>query len=94
VLQAAGLRDEALGELLRREGLHEATLLDWRAAALEGIAPRKPHRADQKRIAKLEKELARKDKALAEAAALLILQKKVRDLWGDGDDDTPPKNDE
>lgn len=94
IVASSGLQDEALGELLRREGLHESTLREWRTAALEGISPRRPNRADQKRIAKLEKELARKDKALAETAALLVLQKKVRELWGDGDDDTPPRSDE
>jgi hypothetical protein len=30
----------------------------------------------------LERELARKDKALAEAAALMILQKKAAAIWG------------
>ncbi len=39
-------------------------------------------RADQKRIRELERELQRKDKALAEAAALLILRKKLNALWG------------
>ena len=43
-------------------------------------------------IKDLERQLRRKDKALAEAAALLILQKKVRELWGDEDDDTDEGN--
>jgi len=34
----------------------------------------------------------RKDKALAEAAALLVLQKKFQALMGAGDDDTEPRN--
>jgi transposase len=45
-------------------------------------------------VRELEKQLRRKDKALAEAAALLVLQKKARALWGDEDDDTSPRNDE
>jgi hypothetical protein len=36
-----------------------------------------------KENAKLKKEIDRKDKALAEAAALLVLQKKFRALWED-----------
>ena len=44
--------------------------------------------ATSKRIRKLERELARKEKALAEAAALLVLKKKVEDLWEDEDNDT------
>jgi transposase len=42
----------------------------------------------------LEKQLLRKDKALAETAALLVLQKKARSIWGAGDDDTEPETDE
>jgi len=44
--------------------------------------------ATTKRIRKLERELARKEKALAEAAALLVLKKKLEHLQEDEDDDT------
>jgi hypothetical protein len=44
-------------------------------------------------VQELERELRRKDKALAEAAALLVLQKKVREIWGDADASTPPRSD-
>ena len=37
-------------------------------------------------IRKLEKELQRKEKALAEAAALLVLSKKANAIWGDPED--------
>ena len=47
---------------------------------------------DTKRIRALEKEVNRKDKALAEAAALLVLKKKVHDIWGDEDDPTAGSN--
>jgi transposase len=94
VVESSHLEDEELGAFLRAEGLHEATLRAWRSAALEGLGPLRPARGDQKRVRELEKELRRKDKALAEAAALLILQKKVQHLWGDGDDDTDPKSGE
>lgn len=92
VLDSSKLSGAELGAFLRREGLHEATLRQWRAAALEGLSAQRPSRAEQKRVQQLEKELRRKDKALAEAAALLVLQKKVHALWGDGDDDTEPKS--
>jgi hypothetical protein len=49
--------------------------------------------ADARQIRQLERDLARKDKALAEAAALLVLQKKVQAIWGDEDDDTDKKKD-
>lgn len=92
VIEASRLGDPALGALLRREGLHEAQLAEWRTAALEALAPtsRRPPKsgAEAKRIRELERQLLRKDKALAEAAALLILQKKVQAIWGDADGDT------
>ena len=34
----------------------------------------------------MERELARKDRALAETVALLILRKKASAIWGDGED--------
>ena len=44
-----------------------------------------------KQVRKLEQELARKEKALAEAAALLVLKKKAQSIWGDEDESTPRK---
>jgi transposase-like protein len=100
VFAAAGLTDEALGTFLRERGVHEAQLQEWRQAALNALAPRsgrterKPRetRELEKRLAATERALLRKDKALAEAAALLLLKKKVQAIWGDEDDDTPEKN--
>jgi hypothetical protein len=43
-------------------------------------------RAQAKQIKQLEAELRRKDKALAETAALLVLQKKVQAIWGEPED--------
>lgn len=77
VMEASGLTDTELGEFLRRKGLHEAQLTQWRQAALEALGAAKPSRApaESRRVRELEKEVQRKDKALAEAAALLVLQK-------------------
>jgi transposase-like protein len=94
VTEAVGLSEEELGAFLRRKGLHEAQLDEWRDAALSALGSRNggnPSKAETKRLRELERELKRKDKALAEAAAILVLQKKVQALWGDGDDDTDPK---
>lgn len=58
-------------------------------------APDKPAKrslADTRRIRDLEKELKRKEKALAETAALLVLKKKVQEIWGDEDANTIPRN--
>lgn len=96
VMAAGSVAPEELGEFLRREGVHEAELGQWRAAILEalqgGVSKGAVRGGDSKRIKELERELRRKDKALAETAALLVLQKKVREIWGDGDDGTDEGN--
>jgi hypothetical protein len=50
-------------------------------------AERRSYAQERKKTRNLEKELRRKDKALAETAALLVLQKKARAIWGDNEDD-------
>lgn len=81
IAAASELSDEDLGELLRREGVHEARLQEWRETA-EGALQARPRKrgasAEEKKIKALERELRRKEKALAEAAALLVLQKKMQ----------------
>ena len=94
VLEAAGLSDSDLGEFLRRRGLHEAQLTKWREQLLEAAPDvfasrpkKKVASAESKRIRELERELRRKEKALAEAAALIVLKKKADAIWGDEEDD-------
>jgi transposase len=97
VLEAAAIAEEDLGAFLRTKGLHQADLVAWRKtvlaasrAAFAGERPRKSRKLTKevRRIRELEKELDRKEKALAEAAALLILKKKVHAIWGDEDGST------
>jgi transposase-like protein len=88
--EASTLSDDELGEFLRREGLHESQLEQWRSALDDG----RPRAAANKRMRELERELRRKEKALAEAAALLVLQKKARALLEGEDDDTDEESDE
>ena len=79
LVQAEGLEGEALGELLRREGLHEADLGEWQRAALGGLGPvmkTASSSAETRRVRERERELLCKDKALAETAALLVLKKR------------------
>jgi transposase len=90
LFEAERMEPSALGEFLRREGLHEATLTQWREVATSALATGRDPK--MQRIAELERNLARKDKALAEAAALLVLQKKVRALWAVADDDIVETN--
>ena len=102
VLEAAAVPSAELGAFLRRRGVLEAQLVEWRKQVTDGAVAsmRPPSRTDRdaaaaesKKIRQLERELLRKDKALAETAALLVLKKKAQAIWGDEDDDTDPKSD-
>jgi transposase len=103
VLEAAAIPDAELGGFLRRKGVHEAQLREWRRQALTGLSghqERKASAEEARRVRELEsalkrseRELKRKDQALAETAALLVLKKKAQEIWGDEDDDTDPKTD-
>jgi len=82
--EACHLDGEELIAYLEREGVKRADYEQWRLALDEGGAA---STSTNKRIRQLERELARKEKALAEAAALLVLKKKVDTLYGEDEDD-------
>ena len=90
VIETASLNETALGEYCRRRGIYPEQLRVWREACgrandWERVAASRIAREtkdDKKRIQQLERELARKEKALAEAAALMILRKKAEAIWG------------
>ncbi len=96
VMEADGLSEVELGSWLRRKGLTEEHLRQWRELALSGFGARATRGGgeDRKRVKELERELKRKDKALAETAALLVLQGKVQALWADEDAPTRQSSDE
>lgn len=98
VVETAALNDDELGTYLRRNGLHAETLASWREEALESLRGARPSRqkrsAEQKQIRDLEKNLRRKDKALAETTALLVLKKKFNAVFGDEDNGTTSESDE
>ena len=98
---------EAFGALLRREGLHEAQVSAWRAAAAEALgaeaapggrsnpAQQEELAQAKKRVKELERDALRKDKALAEAAALLLLEKKLQSIgWHSAVESTGTRSDE
>ncbi|QNI80057.1 transposase family protein [Synechococcus sp. RS9909] len=98
VLETAGLNATELSAYCRERGLFPEQVERWRQASQD--ANEKPvltlkeqkelerlRAQDQKEIKRLKQELRRKEKALAEAAALLIASKKIQAFWGeDGDD--------
>jgi transposase len=86
ILADAGtLTGAQLSAFLEQHGVRFAEFDQWRLALDEDGRSSK---AVTDRIRGLERELARKEKALAEAAALLILKKKLQSAFGVGDDDT------
>lgn len=86
VMAAAAAGEEGRGEVLRREGLYEADLEQFQNDLAELVSSKptrsKPDPADKKRIKDLEREVRRKDKALAEAVALAVLSKKLNAYFG------------
>ena len=91
VLETAPLNAGDLAEYCRRKGLFAEQIAAWREncrsananAAQRARAQREQSKDEQKQIRQLEKDLSRMEKALAEAAALLILRKKAQAIWGD-----------
>ena len=77
--EASTLNGDALSAYLEREGVKLAEYEQWCLALDEGGAASS---STTKRIRQLERELARKEKALAEAAALLVLKKKWTPCMG------------
>ena len=96
VMEASALSDSELGAFLRQHGIHEAQLEQWRRTALSALETEKKSKRrnshEAKKIKALERELDRKDKALAEVTALLALKKKLDALLGDEEGDTSRRN--
>jgi len=95
VLETAPLSEEEISEYCRRRGIQPEQLGQWRAACEQangaGVAVATATPVDNpsavKRVKELERELRRKDAALAEAAALLVLGKKADAIWATEEDD-------
>jgi len=95
VVETAGMNEAALSEYCRRTGLYPEQIASWRRACMKANArsdelekaQRRVRQEDKKQIQRLGRELLRKEKALAETAALLVLKKKADELWGDREDE-------
>ena len=93
VVQSASFNEAELAEHCRKQGLYPEQVKAWRAQAEQamagGMVSAREHRerltAEKKRNQSLERELRRKEKALAETAALLTLRKKAAAIWGEGE---------
>src|SRR5690606_37581945 len=95
VVETASLSEIELAEYCRAKGLFVEQVAAWRDACMQangGIAVQagklqKELRAKEQENKALGRELKRKEAALAEAAALLVLRKKAHAIWGDQEDE-------
>jgi transposase len=92
VITTAAMDEAARSAWCREQGLFPAELEAWKHDAIAGLGePRAASaaeaRQDRRRVKELERELHRKDKALAETAALLVLAKKLGAVFRDGEDE-------
>jgi transposase len=86
IIETASFNEAELGEYCRRKGIYPVQIANWKASMVQGLIS-EPSKADREQnqkqvrtIQSLEKDLARKEKALAEVVALLVLQKKFQAL--------------
>jgi transposase-like protein len=91
VIETAGLAQAELAEYCRKKGLFVEQVRTWREACESGIAGGGAGAApalkeERKRNRELERELRRKERALAEAAALLVLSRKLEAFRTEGED--------
>ena len=91
VITTAAMDEAARSAWCREHGLFPAELEAWKRDAIAGLGePRAGSaveaRQDRRRVKELERELHRKDKALAETAALLVLAKKLGAVFREGED--------
>lgn len=95
VLETASLNEEQLAQYCRQRGLYPSQIQAWRAACeqandweeAQSKRVKEQMRDLQRKHKDLERENRRKEKALAEAAALLLLKKKANAIWGEGADE-------
>ena len=97
VIQSAALSGTELGAFCRARGLYPKQLARWRQAAEDANGPNAVSMADQRDLQRknhelirqnrrLQRELEKKEKALSEAATLLMLSKKLDQLWPRGEE--------
>ncbi len=95
VVETASMNETELAEYARKKGLYVEQIKAWKDACMNangGVAKEASRlnrelKDSEKERRKLEKELQRKEKALAEAAALLVLSKKANEIWGESEDE-------
>ena len=88
IMDCHGMNDEQRSSYCRKSGIYPLHVEEWKSGFLtENQAPDSTSRQEQKKLKqenkRLQKELNRKDRALSETAALLVLSKKCQAIWGE-----------
>ena len=93
IIETGCMNDEDRTSWCRKKGIFIHNLDQWKKDAISAVIPKpnkeqiEEHKTLKKEISALKKDLSRKDKALAETAALLILKKKAQEIWGEPEED-------
>lgn len=92
IIETGSMNQQELSEYCRKKGLYVEEIESWKAAFINGSSNveselKSELKSKEAKLAKTQKDLDRKDKALAEAAALLVLQKKMRAIWNSDEED-------
>ena len=93
IMETGCMTEEDRTAWCRKKGIFIHNLDQWKKDAISAIIPKpnkeqsEEHKNLKKEISALKKDLSRKDKALAETAALLILKKKAQEIWGEPEED-------
>ncbi|WP_300465538.1 hypothetical protein [Desulfobacula sp.] len=93
IIKTGSMTTEECTAWCRKTGIFIHNLDQWKKDAISAMIPKsnkeqiEKDRNFKKEIAALKKDLSRKDKALAETAALLVLKKKAQEIWGEPEDD-------
>lgn len=95
VLETATLSEAELAEYCRTKGLYAEQVAAWKAICMQANGSafaqtkvtEEQARQARNEIKELKRDLRRKEKALAETAALLVLRKKANAIWGTEEDE-------
>ncbi len=91
IIRCSSLEESEMNQFCREEGIFAHHIKQWKDDFTKNQSPSngaKESKQLKAEIKTLKKEINRKDKALAETAALLVLQKKVQAIWGSDEDNS------
>jgi len=93
IIKTATMNENQLGEYLRTNGLHSSQIEQWKQDIYSSQKSAGRPKVDPELVElrskekELSKDLKRKDRALAEMSARIVLLKKSRLIWGESEED-------